>query len=195
MKELFKKKMTSTAVTSVILIILGIMLIINPLEWVALLCRITGILLIASGLFRVGSSLLNLSIGGGAELIPGIIRLVLGGWITARAEDFVAYITIVLGFIVLLHGFEYIGNGLALKRSGYSYWGVLIAIAAVMLLLGIFVMVSPFSAVAITLRIAGTVLIIDGITTIVAAARLKKFVQSMQERSGIIETTGEDVSD
>jgi uncharacterized membrane protein HdeD (DUF308 family) len=195
MKELFKKKTASTAVTSVILIIIGLMLIIRPIEWVAFLCRIVGILLLVSGIFRTAASLMSLSIGGGAGLITGLIRLFLGGWITARAENFVAYITIVLGFIVLLHGFEYIQNGLALKRSGYSYWGVLIAIAAVMLALGIFVMVSPFSAVAITLRIAGTVLIIDGVTTIAAAARLKKFVQSMQEKSGIIETTGEDVSD
>lgn len=197
MKEILKKRKTSVILASIITIALGIVLIIKPVGATVMICRVAGFLLLMSGLFVTGSYFLNMSEHiGGATLIIGLIQLALGLWVTLRSENFVQFLTFIVGFVVLVHSFGFFQNAFELKRLRYSFWWILLIIAVITLIFGIITVAAPFETVAVTMTLAGISLVFDGISSAVAVWKVDKFVRSVREaaKGNVIETNGEDIS-
>lgn len=197
MKEILKKRKTSVILASIITIALGIVLILKPVGATVMICKVVGFLLLMSGLFVTGSYFLNMSENiGGATLITGLIQLALGLWVTLRSENFVQFLTVVIGFVVLVHSFGFFQNSFELKRFGYRFWWLILIIAVIMLIFGIITVAAPFGTVALTMVLAGISLVFDGISSAIAVWKVDRFVRGVREAAGanVIETSGEDIS-
>lgn len=196
MSKKFGKHKITVITASVIMIILGIILIFNPIDVTVFICRVAGFLLLVSGIFTTGSYFLNSAEDiGDSSIVMGLIQLALGLWITLRSENFVQFLTMIIGFVVLVHSFGFFGNTIDIRRCGYKYWWVMLIVSVITLILGILIVVAPFKTVAVTMIVSGIGLIFDGITGIVAVIKVDKFVRDVRAavNENVIETSGEEI--
>ena len=194
MKNILKKTKLNLILASILTVIIGLILVLNPVNATVFICRTVGIILLATGLFITGSYFLNIGQNvGGSSLIAGLIELALGIWISLRPDSFVQFLTVILGFIMLVHSFVMLQSAIEIKLFGIKRWWLLLITALLTLILGMIIIISPFTTIAVTMTIAGISLIADGIigiiTTILISRAEKMIIEAMQQ-TGYIETDG-----
>ena len=185
--KLLKKTNIAVIAASVLIIVLGLVLVLNPVNATVFICRAAGIILLASGLFMTGSYFLNMSDNpGGTSLLTGLIQLSVGAWIALRPETMVQFLTIIIGFIILVHSFGMFHISIQLKGLGKKIGGALLAVSIVTLIFALITIFIPFGTVAATMIIAGVFLILDGAITITAVIILTRVIRKMQENTVLI---------
>lgn len=171
-------------IAPVLTVIVGIILIANSVQATVVICRVIGIILLMSGLFFTGASLLNMnSPVQKFNLVPGLIQLLLGLYITIRPDRIVGFITIVIGVVVLVQSFGILEHGLETKFLGYKIWWVTALFAVVMAVLGIVIIINPFGAVSVAMKFTGFVLIIQGITDAIIRYRADKIIEKLKKQA------------
>ncbi len=171
-------------IAPVLTVIVGIILIVNSVQATVVICRVIGIILLMSGLFFTGASLLNMnSPVRKFNLVPGLIQLLLGLFITIRPDRIVGFITIVIGVVVLVQSFGILEHGLETKFLGYKLWWITALFAVVMAVLGIVIIVNPFGAVSVAMKFTGFVLIVQGITDAVTRYRADKIIEKLKKQA------------
>ncbi len=194
MKEILKKTRLNILIASALTIVLGLIFVFNPVDATVFICRAAGFILLIIGMFMTGSYFLNLSDNvGNSSLIAGLIEFALGIWITLKPEHFVQFLTVIAGFILLVHGFSLIQGAIEIKRLSYKYWWVELMIALITTALGIIIIVSPFATVAVAMVVTGVCLILDGISTLLITLKISKVLKKISDEVGMIETTGEEI--
>lgn len=176
-------------ITPILTIIVGIILIVNSVEATVMICRVIGIILLMSGVFFTGASLLNMnSTVQKFNLVPGLIQLLLGLYITVRPGNIVGFITVIIGIIVLFQSFSILEHGLETKFLGYKIWWITAIFAVIMAVLGIVIIVNPFGAISAAMKFTGFVLIVQGIIDAVTRYRADKIIDNIKNHSGYIDT-------
>ena len=171
-------------IAPVLTVIVGIILIANSVQATVVICRVIGIILLMSGLFFTGASLLNMnSPVQKFNLVPSLIQLLLGLFITVRPDRIVGFITIVIGVVVLVQSFGILEHGLETKFLGYKLWWITALFAVVMAVLGIVIIVNPFGAVSVAMKFTGFVLIVQGITDAVTRYRADKIIEKLKKQA------------
>lgn len=171
-------------IAPVLTVIVGLILVFNSVAATVMICRIIGIILLMSGLFFTGASLLNMdSPVQKFNLVPGLIQLAIGLFITIRPDKIVGFFTIVIGVIVLVQSFNILEHGLETKYLGYKQWWITALFAIVMAVLGIVIIVNPFGAVSAAMKFTGFVLIIQGITDAVTRYRADKVIEKLKKQA------------
>lgn len=194
MKNILKKTKLHLILASILTVIIGFILVLNPVNATVFICRTVGVILLATGLFITGSYFLNIGQNvGGSSLIAGLIELALGIWISLRPESFVQFLTVILGFIMLVHSFVMLQSAIEIKLFGIKRWWLLLITALLTLILGMIIIISPFATIAVTMTIAGISLIADGIIGIITTiliSRAEKMISEAMQQTGYIETDG-----
>lgn len=194
MKNILKKTKLNLILASILTVIIGLILVLNPVNATVFICRTVGIILLATGLFITGSYFLNIGQNvGGSSLIAGLIELALGIWISLRPDSFVQFLTVILGFIMLVHSFVMLQSAIEIKLFGIKRWWLLLITALLTLILGMIIIISPFATIAVTMTIAGISLIADGIIGIITTiliSRAEKIISEAMQKTGYIETDG-----
>lgn len=175
-----KSKKLAALASPILTVIIGIILFANSVGSTVLVCRIIGIILLISGIFFTGSSLLNGTLHK-FGVIPGAFQLILGLFITSRPDKMVAFLTVFIGIIVLVKSIGLLEHGLENKALGLSLWWVTASLALIMAVLGIIIIFNPFGAVSTVMKLAGIVIIIQGISDIAA---LIKADRASNEKNG-----------
>lgn len=194
MKNILKKTKLNLILASILTVIIGLILVLNPVNATVFICRTVGIILLATGLFITGSYFLNMGQNvGGSSLIAGLIELALGIWVSLRPDSFVQFLTVILGFIMLVHSFVMLQSAIEIKLFGIKRWWLLLITALLTLILGMIIIISPFATIAVTMTIAGISLIADGIIGIITTiliSRAEKMINEAMQQTGYIETDG-----
>ncbi len=186
--KLLKKANFAVIAASALTIILGIILVVNPVDSTVFICRAAGILLLASGLFMTGSYFLNLSENPeGSSLITGLIQLFLGVFISLKPENLVQFLTVIIGFIILIHSFGMFHFSIQLRSFGKKIWGGMLAFTLITFIFALITIISPFGTVAATMIIAGIFLILDGIICIISVVSLTRLFKKIEENTVFIE--------
>lgn len=180
---IMKSNKLALFIAPILTIVIGIILIANSLETTVLICRIIGIILLMSGVFFTGSSLLNMnSMMRKISIVPGLIQLILGLFIMIRPDKIVGMITIIIGIIVLVQSFGILEHGLETQMLGYKLWWGTAALAVTMAILGIIIIVNPFGAVSAAMKFTGVVLVIQGVSDIITRYKADKVIEKMKDR-------------
>lgn len=171
-------------IAPVLTVIVGVILIANSFQATVVICRVIGIILLMSGLFFTGASLLNMnSPVQKFNLVPGLIQLLLGLFITVHPDRIVGFITIVIGIVILVQSFGILEHGLETKFLGYKIWWVTALLAVVMAALGIIIIINPFDAISVAMKFTGFVLIVQGIMDAVTRYRADKIIEKLKKQA------------
>lgn len=166
MKQLWNTIKAGAGLGAVCFLLLGLILLIWPGTSAAFACRAIGLALLLYGgaqciqLLRISD---RTSLGN-ASLVVNLVVAVIGLWVLLRPDTVLALIPIITGIILLFHGIQNLGQAMTLKAHLYSHWWAAALLGVGTVVLGVLLIVNPFSAIEITFRFIGLFLICDGLS-------------------------------
>lgn len=166
MKNLLKRIKANALLSALIYTVLGVVLLVWPELSTNVLCTALGLVLLVSGISdilefvfqRDGSLYYNLQLG------LGVILCAVGGWLLLRPTLIAVIIPRIIGVLVCFHGFKDFGDALTLRKNKSPRATAALLLGIITILLGVVLVVNPFSAFTTVVRIIGLILIYDGVS-------------------------------
>ena len=164
MKSIIQDMKHNYFVNAVIMVLLGLVLVIWPHILGVLLCYLLGGALIVMGVFQLISFLRGERLGfyNKFVMMMGIVLVLLGIWICAQPRIVLSIIPVVVGIIVLIHGLMDIQYTLDIKKAGSEKWWIALIAAALTLIVGLLLVLNPFTVYEITMVLVGVAMLYDG---------------------------------
>lgn len=163
MLDLLRKIRLNFVLTAILTMILGVMLIASPGTAIKTVFLVVGWILVISGAASLLTALFSRGkpVGQG-DLVLGLIQLATGLVVLMRPSFLMSLAGVVVGFVLLIHGIHDIQNSIENRALGYD-WKLSMLIGVVTIIMGLVVMVNPFSTAKTLLRVAGVFLVADGL--------------------------------
>ena len=180
MVDFFKELKVNYAVSAILCVLLGLVLMIWPGTTTQIVCMLLGIVLLAYGVIQIAVYLFNQvrTIISQGMLLLGIVFAVIGVWILLRPEMIIMAVPVIVGVLIVIHGLHNVVQAIALQKDNYLTGGVLIF--------------NPFEAVEMVVRMIGIFLIYDGLSDIWILSRVSKVKRNKEK---IIDAKFVDIED
>lgn len=161
-----KKSKLGSIVSTLVLIVLGVILLVHPGDTLNLAVRLVGVALILVGAVGVVTQLVKKEDKSVFSIIVGLIEIVVGIIVLAAPTFVVSLFPIIVGIVVALYGISDLVAAVQLKKAGANNGWALI-LAAITVLLGIILIFNPFKTLTTLIRVIGIVLIYKGVTGLI----------------------------
>ncbi|MCH3968732.1 MAG: DUF308 domain-containing protein [Atopobiaceae bacterium] len=180
MERFMKHTKWSVILAGIALAVLGIAFLVSPGTSLELLTLMLAWLLIIVGVVAlVGCIRSPLPVMGQGDFLISIIAIIFGICVLVWPGVFVAFVYTLLGILILVSGFEDVSLAFAEKRANTTWgmgmsWGWTLAFAIITIVLGLFVIVAPFTMAWAVMVVTGISLIFDGVTDVIVGIRMPK---------------------
>lgn len=184
MREKISRILKGQAATSLIYILLGLCLICMPVDAVNIICRfIFGVVLIAAGLYHIWIYVQEKQNSTLMDLFSGGLILVLGIFLFYNPEVVVSLLPVLLGTFILTDSVWVLKGCVKMRKrdSQGLEWKILLAGSLIFIVLGIAMIVNPFSAVKVMIVFAGCVLLVNGIADFAFLFLIRKGIRTLTE--------------
>ena len=184
MREKISRILKGQAATSLIYILLGLCLICMPVDAVNILCRfIFGVVLIAAGLYHIWIYVQEKQNSTLMDLFSGGLILVLGIFLFYNPEVVASLLPVLLGTFILTDSIWVLKGCVKMRKrdSQGLEWKILLAGSLIFIVLGIAMIVNPFSAVKVMIVFAGCVLLVNGIADFAFLFLIRKGIRTLTE--------------
>ena len=177
MINFFKKVSVASILTSIAIGILGLIILFNPNETIALLSLILGIIIMIIGIGKIISYIIlrkesNFS---NYDLIYGIIAIVISIIMLANANAFATIVRVIIGIWIAYTGIMKLIYALNLKSLSSSSWIAVMIMAIITIIAGVYIAIDS----SILIMVFGVILIayavIDIIEQIIFMINVNKF--------------------
>lgn len=171
MFDLLRRIRVNFVLTAILTLILGILLISSPGTAMRTVFLLVGWTLVISGAASLLTAIFSKGqpVGQG-ELVLGLIQLATGLVVLMRPGFLMSLAGIVVGFVLLIHGIHDIQHARESKALGYD-WKLSMGVGVAAVVMGVIVMVNPFSTIETLLRIAGVFLLVDSVADLLMVWR------------------------
>lgn len=156
-------KMPSTMMTSILLILVGLLLLIQPGHSLNTICRVLGLIVLVVGVVEVfiGFAARN-TMTGNTNMIIGAIVALVGIVIVSRPDGLVSLLPFVAGVVITTHGITSLIKSVQLVGTKDKYWWVGLIFSLVSVGFGLLLVFKSYEAAEFTARIAGLFLLYSG---------------------------------
>lgn len=173
MDKILRRTKVTVILMGVAMLVLGIAFFVNPTSATLVVTLMLGWTLVIVGGVTLGNAFYHrLVVLSQLDLFIGALELVLGICILASPGFFVTYLFLLLGIIVLVSGINDITDAMAAKSMGLDSWKMSLGFGILTLLLGVLVIMAPFTMAEAVMMVAGIALVLDGVTEIVAGVKM-----------------------
>ena len=171
MFDLLRRIRVNFVLTAILTLILGILLITSPGTAMRTVFLLVGWTLVISGAASLLTAIFSKGqpVGQG-DLVLGLIQLATGLVVLMRPGFLMSLAGIVVGFVLLIHGIHDIQHARESKALGYD-WKLSMGVGIAAVVMGVIVMINPFSTIETLLRIAGIFLLVDGVADLLMVWR------------------------
>lgn len=178
MINFFKKVSVASILTSIAIGILGLIILFNPNETIALLSLILGIIIMIIGIGKIISYIIlrkesNFS---NYDLIYGIIAIVISIIMLANANAFATIVRVIIGIWIAYTGIMKLIYALNLKSLSSSSWIAVMIMAIITIIAGVYIAIDS----SILIMVFGVIFIayavIDIIEQIIFMINVNKFI-------------------
>lgn len=189
---MLKRNLGSVAM-SLAEIIIGILLLVNPVAFTSGIIVAFGIVLMIMGIgttikyFRIEPEEAAVS----QTLVKGLIGLLAGAFCAFNAHWFIVtfpVLTLVYGVVILVTGITKVQWTVDIIRMKRSKWFWMAISAAISILCGITVITNPFSTTAVLWMFIGISLIVDAVFDMIGG-----IFGNREKRETVVDTQEEDV--
>ena len=180
MKLLFKSSIIST----ILLLVLGLLLVFESEATIVTISYIVGAILIAAGTFALirfinnsknGNDLVDIS---SVDVLYGMVTAILGILIIKNPHAIASALPIILGAIIIISSANKIQYAVNLKKEGSSLWKTTIVIAIITTICGVVLLFNPFAGAVFIMRLIGVLIILYAILDLVSTVIIKKNIES-----------------
>lgn len=191
MKSLKDLKWNSI-LTSIILIVIGLILIIAPDTTARTICYIAGGALAVTGAFSLIGYFSRPDMSGmyGSGLVTGVIEVLVGIFFVVRSDVIISIIPFIMGVCVTISGIGKLQNALNLKRMHYDSSTMLLALAVINVILGFVLMWNPFTAAKVLFIVIGAGLVYSGVTDLITTLYVSKKIHKYKKDTDPIDVDG-----
>ena len=184
MKEFFQKIKSNWIVCAVITALVGVVLVLFPVETMKFINYVVGGVSIAVGVMRVvrcfrqdhAHPFLFQS-----DLVVGLFAIGLGLFLVTKAEAVLSLIPFLFGLLLVGCGIGSILRALDAKHAGISFWAVLLGLAILTIAAGMVILCNPFATLEASVIMIGACLIYQGVHDIVITLLIGKRVEAWQK--------------
>ena len=184
---MLKHNLSSMAM-SLVEIIIGILLLINPVAFTSGIIVAFGVVLVVMG---IGATIkyfcIEPEIAAGSQiLVKGLLLLLCGAFCVCNSQWFLAtfpVLTLVYGVVILITGIKKLQWTLDMIRLKRSKWFWVAISAAVSVLCGITIITSPFSSTAVLWMFIGISLIVEALLDMVGG-----IFGNREKRTAVVES-------
>lgn len=164
MKSIIQDMKHNYFINAIIMVVLGLILVIWPHILGVVLCYVLGGALVLMGVFQLIGFVRGERLGfyNKFNMIMGIVLVLIGLWICTKPHIVLSIIPVVVGIIILIHGLMDIEYTLDIKKSGNEKWWISLMAAGITLILGLLLVLNPFTAYEVTMFLIGLAMLYDG---------------------------------
>ena len=175
------------SLSAVICVILGIVLLVWPGQSTQVVCMVFGIVLGGFGLIQIILYLATKekTMVSHSMMMLGVVLAVIGGWIVLKPETIIKAVPMIVGILIVIHGFHNAVQAIDLKKMQYDNWWVALLLSLLTVALGVVLICNPFTIVDTVVRIIGAFLVYDGLSDMWILSRVFK---TKKNREKIIDT-------
>ena len=175
------------SLSAVICVILGIVLLVWPGQSTQVVCMVLGIVLGGFGLIQIILYLATKekTMVSHSMMMLGVVLAVIGGWIVLKPETIIKAVPMIVGILIVIHGFHNAVQAIDLKKMQYDNWWVALLLSLLTVALGVVLICNPFTIVDTVVRIIGVFLVYDGLSDMWILSRVFK---TKKNREKIIDT-------
>ena len=151
----------------------GLLLLVFPQEAINVITYGIGIVSLVYGVVRIVDYFKNRDISPffAGELILGVVLVGIGLFSFLNPGGIFAILPVIFG---ILEGISKLQRALMLRRYGYPRWVAALVLAIAIMVLGVVLVLNPFGALVMTVRVLGAVILVDGLTGLWVSLILKK---------------------
>lgn len=179
MKDLLKRAGFTSILSSLVFLLLGILLVVNPDAMVQAVSYVIGVLLIAIGIVKVISYFTSKDdyLFYDYRLIYGALCIILGILVTVSGNAIASFFRIIIGIWIILSGIARLDLSIRLKGTDTGYWILSLLLSILIFVAGIYIIFAP-GTILVTL---GIILIaysvMDIIESIIFMANMNKLLK------------------
>ena len=175
------------SLSAVICVILGIVLLVWPGQSTQVVCMVLGIVLGGFGLIQIILYLATKekTMVSHSMMMLGVVLAVIGGWIVLKPETIIKAVPMIVGILIMIHGFHNAVQAIDLTTMQYDNWWEALLLSLLTVALGVVLICNPFTIVDTVVRIIGAFLVYDGLSDMWILSRVFK---TKKNRENIIDT-------
>ena len=181
MEKLMQKFFRSSLVTSIVLMILGVLLILQSEVTIITISYIIGTLLIALGAIAIIKFVKNV-IGITREdldIVYGTVTIILGVIVIYNPEAIASIIPIIIGIGIVISSATKLQYAIELKENLSSQWKTTMIISIISAICGVILICNPFKGAVVIMQIIGGFIIVYSILDIISTITIKKNVTAI----------------
>ena len=179
MREFFGKIKNLSIITIIASAVMGIVLLARPGETLYVVSMICGITMIALGVGALISYLVkdrNMLL-----IILAVISVIMGIIVCVKYKSIVSILLFLFGLFILISGIVDLITSIDVKRYGFGDWIVSFLMSLVTTVLGLLIVVNPFSSSLAVIRLLGISLLVYAVLDLIAFIQVKKVAKAVKE--------------
>ena len=179
MREFFGKIKNLSIITIIASAVMGIVLLARPGETLYVVSMICGITMIALGVGALISYLVkdrNMLL-----IILAVISVIMGIIVCVKYKSIVSILLFLFGLFILISGIVDLITSIDVKRYGFGDWIVSFLMSLVTAVLGLLIVVNPFSSSLAVIRLLGISLLVYAVLDLIAFIQVKKVAKAVKE--------------
>ena len=183
-QTIYTKLKANWIFSAIVTIVLGLILVLFPAAALASVSYVVGGIAIAMGVVRsvryfkqdhTYPFLFQ------SDLVVGLLCVGFGIFMLSQPAAFMSMLPFVFGILLVGCGIGSILRAVDAKKMGFLYWGWLLGLAIVSVVLGWLIMVNPFGAAETAVIVIGACLIYQGVTDIVTTLTVAKRIDQWKK--------------
>lgn len=181
METLMKKFFRSSLISSIILMIIGVLLILQSEITIITISYLIGTLLIAMGAIAIIKFIKNINNVAREELdiFYGVVTIVLGVIVVYNPEAIASIIPIIIGIGIIINSATKLQYALELRESLNNQWKTTVVISIISAVCGVILICNPFKGAVVIMQIIGGFIVAYSILDIVSTITIKKNVAAI----------------
>lgn len=184
--KLLKELKWKSIMYAALYILMGLILLLFPETTATILCYAVGGASVAAGavtvciyLFRDAAKNTYRN-----DFVTGLAAVLLGIFLIVRVDMVKALIPFVLGIAVMVSGFIKLQNCIDVRRMGYGSGLGLFLLAFVSIAHGAVLIINPFHAAVVLMRLIGIGLLFCGVSDLLATIYMSRKIKNYIENTG-----------
>lgn len=183
METLMKKFFRSSLISSITLLIIGILLMLQSEITIITISYIIGTLLIALGAIAIIKFIKNINniAREDLDIVYGTVTIILGVIVIYNPEAIASIIPIIIGIGIVISSATKLQYAIELKDNLNGQWKTTLIFSIVSAICGVVLICNPFKGAVIIMQIIGGVIVAYSILDIISTITIKKNVSAIHQ--------------
>lgn len=167
--DMAEKLKTNNVLAAVVQLIVGIILMLYPHGSLNLMCRLAGCGILIYGIVRLADAIREKETG--FSVAMAVIFIIVGVFFLAKPETLASIAPLLIGVVLIANGIINLSNAFSNKEFLGRRFGSAAAGAMLVMILGVVIILNPFSTASMITRVIGISLLLAAVENLISIVK------------------------